>query len=438
MKQSESLEIWGGVETTCNRVRDKYFDQMVCSGHHARMDDLELFASLGFRTLRTGLLWERHELDPSWKWADSWLGKMRELRIRPIAGLVHHGSGPEHTSLLDPDFPEKLAAYAETVAKRFSWVDAYTPVNEPHTTARFSGLYGIWYPHHMSRKNYLIALLHQIKATVLCMRAIRRVNAGAQLIQTEDVGRIWTTDELRSIGEILNQRRWLGFDLLQGTVDRHHPLFQYMRASGISEDQILWFQDNPCPPNMIGINYYVTSDRFLDHRTERYPSQCGSAEGPFADLEAVRIWPEGIAGFDSMLSEAWHRYRVPVAITEVHLGDDPHEQIRWLAEAWESAQRVRGAGVNCRAITIWALLGSYYWDVLVTQKNDHYEPGVFDVSNGFPAATELAEVVAGMLKGNAPTHPALLDPGWWRRADRIIHDLAAADDSCEVGKLISA
>ena len=26
---------------------------------------------------------------------------------------------------------------------RYPWIDAYTPVNEPLTTARFSGLYGI-------------------------------------------------------------------------------------------------------------------------------------------------------------------------------------------------------------------------------------------------------------------------------------------------------
>ncbi len=169
MRQISTVEVWGGAEITCNRVADTYFDQMVCSGHASRPADLEAFASLGLRTLRTGLLWERHEQEPSWKWSDARLAQMQQLGIRPIAGLVHHGSGPPHTSLLDPEFPQKLARYAEAVARRYPWIDAYTPINEPHTTARFSALYGMWYPHHMSRQSYLLALLHQMKAIALSM-----------------------------------------------------------------------------------------------------------------------------------------------------------------------------------------------------------------------------------------------------------------------------
>ena len=32
---------------------------------------------------------------------------LREAGVTPIAGLVHHGSGPRDTSLLDPAFPER-------------------------------------------------------------------------------------------------------------------------------------------------------------------------------------------------------------------------------------------------------------------------------------------------------------------------------------------
>ena len=56
-------------------------------------------------------------------------------------------SGPRSTSLVDPAFAEGLAAFARAVAERYPWVEDFTPVNEPLTTARFSGLYGHWYPH---------------------------------------------------------------------------------------------------------------------------------------------------------------------------------------------------------------------------------------------------------------------------------------------------
>jgi dTDP-4-dehydrorhamnose reductase len=81
--------------------------------------------------------------------------------------------------------------------------------------------------------------------------------------------------------------------------------------------------------------------------------------------------------------------------------------------------RVRIEGVECVALTTWALLGSFYWNQLVTCANGHYEPGVFDLANGVPEATELAEVVRQIAGGKPPTHPALASAGWWRRRDRF-------------------
>ena len=192
---------------------------------------------------------------------------------------MHHGSGPPTTSLLDPEMPTKLAAYAGEVARRYPWIDAYTPVNEPHTTARFACRYGIWFPHHQSERSFLTALMNQMKATVQSMEAIRMENPHARLIQTDDLGKTWSTRELASTSERLNDRRWLPFDLLAGSVDRQHPLFEYLLHGGIREKEIMWFRDHPCPADVIGINYYVTSDRYLDHRTDRYSFAARSAEG---------------------------------------------------------------------------------------------------------------------------------------------------------------
>ncbi|MBV9209048.1 MAG: dTDP-4-dehydrorhamnose reductase, partial [Acidobacteria bacterium] len=145
-----AVELWGGIECTVNRVGDIYFDQLERNGHAARAGDLQLFKQLGVRSMRYPVLWERvapaRLEDADWSWPDERLSLLRELKIRPIIGLLHHGSGPRATSLVDSSFPEKLASYARAVASRYSWATDYTPVNEPLTTARFSGLYGHWYP----------------------------------------------------------------------------------------------------------------------------------------------------------------------------------------------------------------------------------------------------------------------------------------------------
>ncbi len=417
--QPEVLEIWGGVEYTRNRVGDTYFDQMDLSGHADRVEDIERIAQLGIRTLRTGLLWENHARDPEWQWRDARMAAIERAGIRPIAGLMHHGSGPAHTSLVDPDFPGEFARYAGEVAERYPWISMYTPVNEPHTTARFSCMYGIWYPHHRSRKSLLEALLNQVKATVLAMREIRRVRPDARLVQTDDFGCIWSTPELLGKCWQMSERRWFALDLLCGRVDRFHPLFTYAVNAGISAHELMWFADHPCPPDVIGLNYYLTSDRFLDHRVELYPQDRRSAEGPFVDVEAVRVRPEGIAGFEQLLCQVWKRYKIPVAITEVHLGGSVDDQIRWAAEAWEGAQGARRTGVQCEAMTVWALFGSYFWNSLVTRNNGHYEPGVFDLRSGTPQETSMAALVRQISRGLAPSHPALGEPGWWRRPDRI-------------------
>src|SRR5688572_26392017 len=126
MKEKD-LELWAGVETTVNRVGNSYFDQLRYNGHDLRIEDLNLFHQIGIKTLRTPFLWEHMAPQgvarADWKWADTRLGHLQGLKIRPIAGLVHHGSGPLYTDLLDPEFGEKLQEYASAFAQRYPWVE---------------------------------------------------------------------------------------------------------------------------------------------------------------------------------------------------------------------------------------------------------------------------------------------------------------------------
>lgn len=153
---SSALEVWGGLEASVVRVGADIVDQVRLTGHDRRKSDLDAFAALGLKAIRYPVLWERVApgalADADWRWCDERLGRLRELGVRPIVGLLHHGHGPLHTNLLASDFPEKFAAYAAAVAARYPWVDAYTPINEPLTTARFCGLYGVWQPHARDRR----------------------------------------------------------------------------------------------------------------------------------------------------------------------------------------------------------------------------------------------------------------------------------------------
>jgi dTDP-4-dehydrorhamnose reductase len=431
------LALWAGVEATVNRVGSNYSDQIERSGHALRVSDLDRLASLGVKTLRYPVLWERtapHSLDEfDWRWADERLNYLRRLDIKPIIGLLHHGSGPPYTNLLDPEFPEKLARFAAAVAQRFPWVEDYTPVNEPLTTARFSCLYGHWYPHKRDPLLFAKAMLAQCRATVLAMREIRKVNPRARLIQTEDLGKTYSTGPLAYQAEFENERRWLTFDLLSGRLNNRKRMWQYFRHVGIKTDALQWFRDNPLPPNILGLNHYVTSQRFLDHRIARYPVSCqgGNGQQTYADVEAVRAFPGGMMEPKALIKEVWDRYQRPLAITEAHLACTREEQLRWFKEIWNAAQSLRDEGVDIRAVTAWAAFGSFDWNSLLTRDDGFYESGVFDLRGSVPRATALAKMMQTLATGSDYDHPVLDSSGWWRRFDRL-HPRASNDNSHEI------
>lgn len=420
-------EVWAGVECTVNRVGNNYSDQIKRSAHEIRTKDLERLADLGVSAIRYPILWERtapETLDGlDWSWSDERLSILRRLGVNPIVGLVHHGSGPLYTSLLDPGFPEQLATYASSVAQRYPWVTDYTPVNEPLTTARFSCLYGHWYPHHRDSLSFAKALLAQLKAVVLSMTAIRNVNPAARLIQTEDLGQTFSTPVLAYQAEFENERRWLTFDLLCGRVTPGTAMWHYLRWIGVEAHDLEWFLEHKCPPDLLGVNHYITSERFLDERVNRYPAAFhgGNGRHVYADVEAVRVSAEGVAGPKAILREAWKRYRLPLAVTEVHLGCTRDEQLRWLNEVWNAGVDLRAEDVEVRAVTPWAAFGAFDWNSLLTNDKGCYESGVFDLRSPAPRPTALAHMIRAIASGKQFDHPALDAPGWWHRFDRLCY-----------------
>jgi dTDP-4-dehydrorhamnose reductase len=424
------LELWGGIECTVARLGDKFRNQLAETGHTDRIGDLEAIAALGIRTLRYPVLWETispdHPEQCDWRWHDERLTKLHALGIKPIAGLVHHGSGPRYTSLLDPAFPALLARHAERVATRYPWLEYFTPVNEPLTTARFSGLYGHWYPHGRDPATMLRALFTQCRGIALSMQAIRRIIPNAKLVQTDDLGKAFSVPELQHEADFQNERRWLAFDLLCGRIDASHGWFQRFLDAGIPEQELMAFVEQPCAPDIIGINHYLTSERFLDTDMDRYPAGFRCDDHPhYVDVQAVRVpLVDGLTGPEARLREAWERYRLPLAVTEAHHGGARDDQLRWLMQVWDSALKLRGEGVDLRAVTVWSIFGCVDWNTLLMGNNGFYESGLFDVRCDPPRATALAKAAQSLATTGRFEHPVLEGNGWWKREGRYFWEPA--------------
>src|SRR5690606_12541034 len=143
----------------------------------------------------------------------------------------------------------------------------------------------------------------------------------------------------------------------------------------------------------------------------------------------VRVLQPAPRGFTTAIRDAWERYGLPIALTEVHLGCTREEQLRWLTEALSAAVTMRKDGVDLRAVTAWALFGNRGWNTLLTSEGS-YEPGAFDCGGRGARRTAVGALVA-----NAPVPPVTRTPGWWRRDERLLH--APAHRVATVGDHVS-
>lgn len=434
---SQALALWGGVECSVVRIGDRYRDQSAETGHASRPEDLDRIAALGIRTLRYPLIWEtiapENPAECDWRHSDARLTRLRDLGVTVIAGLVHHGSGPRYTDLLDPELPSRLADFAARAAARYPWIADWTPINEPLTTARFSCLYGHWYPHERSEAAFLQATVNQCLAVARAMAAIREVTPQARLVQTEDMGRVFSTPPLAYQAEYENQRRWLSLDLLTGRVGRDHGWWRRLRDHGIGEAVLDELASGGGTPDIIGINHYLTSDRFLDHRTPLYPGLAAGGNGrdAYVDVEAARM--PGIEGIgpEARLREVWLRYGKTMAVTEAHNSCTREDQLRWLMEVWNAARSLRAEGVDLRAVTLWSIFGAVDWASLLTRFEGKFEPGLFDFRCDPRRPTMIAKAAQSLAKSGDYCHPVLADAGWWRRGDRFLHaEDRAAGEPC--------
>ena len=407
-------QVWGGIECTVNRVGDAHNRQLARSGHYERLEeDLDACASLGVTALRYPVLWEEVESSTGardFSLADRAMRHLERSPMTPIVGLLHHGSGPLSTSLDDPAFPERFADFAGDAARRYPWVSDWTPVNEPLTTARFSGLYGHWYPHARDDRAFVTMLLAEVRATILAMRAIREVNPDARLIQTEDFGRAGGTRQVHAQVAFENERRWLTFDLLSGRVGRDHPLFGYLTGPGGADPgELRWIADHACPPDILGLNHYPRSNRWLDHRLPRFHPAFHGTNGRmrYADVAACDTRLAPVPSLLSLIEETWGRYRTPIAVTEVHVHDDADGQAAWWRGAVEAGGIAADRGIPVAGVTVWSILGSFDWDTLCTSDESvvTYEAGAFEVRDGERWETPLAEVVRGSARAAAGHRP---------------------------------
>jgi len=406
-------EFWASPEPTIARIDgSRVRNQLVETGHHVRDDDVERIARLGVTATRYPVLWEHvaphtpHARD--YGWTDRRLGMLAAAGVEPIVTLLHHGSGPHYTSLIDPAFPELFADYAAATARRYPWIRRWTPINEPLTTARFSTLYGAWYPNgFFDHAMFARAIVNEVRAIALASARISEVNPAATFMLTEDLqGFTAADDAVAAYVEHKSERMYLSAELLQGRIVDGHPMYRYLRESGIPAAELAVIARNPRPPDVMGWNYYPNSERWLVSDGD------GHRNLPMVDVDPHRL------ALAPLLCAAHARLRIPFALSEVHVIGDERERARWLLQRLDDALAVRAFGVPITAFGAWAAFGMVDWTSLLCRDERGSEDGIYTFvgAHGTPQPTLVADVLTQLCAGRIPQKP--LEIAWWER-DRI-------------------
>lgn len=343
-------------------------DEYEKCGHYRHWKkDFELVNELGIGFLRYGPPIHRTFLGPNkfdWDFSDQTFAEIRRRKIIPIVDLCHFGVPDWMGNFQNPDFPQLFADYASAFAKRFPWIQLYTPVNEMYICALFSAYYGWWNEQLTTDLSFVTALKHIVKGNVLAMQEILKVRPDAIFIQSES-SEYFHAENPRAIkpAELMNARRFLSLDLNYGK-RVESELYEYLLDNGMTRDEYHFFSGSNLKRHCImGNDYYMTNE----HRVSEDGSTRASGE---------------IFGYYAITCQYYERYRLPIMHTETNMLEGPNGDaaVNWLWKQWANVMRVRNDGMPIVGFTWYSLTDQVDWDSALRENNGNVNAlGLFDL-----------------------------------------------------------
>ena len=344
-------------------------DEMAKCGHYEHWSqDFDLVEDLKISYLRYGppihLTWTGHG-KCNWDFADVVYRDLFRRKIVPITDLCHFGVPDWVGNFQNEEFPALFAEYAQAFARRFPWVQLYTPVNEIFVCAMFSASYGWWNEQLTTDRGFVTALKNLARANVLAMESILAVRPDAIFIQSE------SSEYFHAAGpsaiaraEQLNSKRFLSLDLNYGRrVDSE--MYEYLMDNGMTKEEYHFFLGKGLKHHCImGNDYYVTNE----HRVGCDGTTSSAGE---------------VFGYDEITEQYYDRYLLPVMHTETNLSEGPlgTEAVNWLWKQWANVLHVRNKGIPVVGFTWYSLTDQMDWDTALRENNSNINPlGLYDLN----------------------------------------------------------
>ncbi|MCC2957418.1 family 1 glycosylhydrolase [Massilia sp. IC2-477] len=330
-------------------------DEMDKTGHYRHWkQDLALVEELGIEALRYGPPYYRVHLGPGrydWDFTDEVFAEIRRRGIRPIVDLCHFGLPDWLGDFQNPEFPTYFTEYADAFARRYPWVDLYTPINEIYITAKFSAHEGMWNERLRSDHAFVTAIRNLARANILATEAIMMVRPDAKFIQSESSEYFHPSGpEATDAARHMNELRFLALDLTYGH-DVSGRMYEYLMDHGMARKDYHFFLNRSVKPVCVmGNDYYATNEHVI------HP------DGSTSSCE--------LFGYYVITQQYYHRYRIPVMHTETNnrdAGNGEKDARAWLDKQWSNVMRLKSDGVPILGFTWYSLVDQVDWDSALTE-----------------------------------------------------------------------
>ena len=388
-----------GVENsspTINHGRTRVDEMQKCGHYEKWREDFDCVQELDIQFLRYGVPLYRAFVGRGkydWEFADRVFGDLRRRGILPICDLCHFGVPEWIGNFQNPEFPDLFAEYAGAFARRFPWIQLYTPVNEMFICAVFSASFGWWNEQLHNDRAFVTALKHIVKANVLAMHQILKIRPDAIFIQSES-SEYFHAENPRAIkpAEVMNAKRFLSLDLNYGRrVDSE--MYEFLMDNGMTRDEYHFFLRHHLKHHCImGNDYYATNEHRVTANGEVYPSG-------------------EVFGYDEITRQYYNRYRIPVMHTETNLNEGPRgdEAVYWLWKEWANVLRVRNDGVPIVGFTWYSITDQVDWDIALREERGQVNPlGLFDLDRNIRAVGKTYKQLIADWREVLPTQSVCL------------------------------
>lgn len=377
----------------------RILDEYELTQHYEKWwEDLGLMRELGCTTVRYGIPWHRIQPEKGrwdWDFADKTLTTLLEMGIDPIVDLVHYGLPAWlEGAYTNKEFPRYMAQYAAKVAERYrGQIYYYTPLNEPRVTAWYCGKLGWWPPFARGWRGFLEVMFGVCRGISQTVQALHEVDPEITAIHV-DATDLYTAEEPDLTEEASRRQEivFLALDLISGRVESVHPLYDWLIRWGVTDEDLLWFQDTPVDLDVIGINLYpMFSEKIVSRRGGSMRLKM-----PYADASIV-----------TRLGRMYYdRYKCPLFISETASVGSVRKRQKWLDESVEAVRGLRQEGIPMVGYTWWPLFALVTWAYRQgTHPPEYYlkQMGLWDIKpeggNLKRIATSLVDSYKALVEG---------------------------------------